>query len=177
MEGGRQTRSAQDVAELYRTYGPMVLRRIQHFYPPAEAEEVFQEVFLQVVEKIETFRAESSASTWLYRLATNHCINRRRNHGRRQELWVEFSPGSYWTRTSQEASQEAKLLLRELWMTLPEDLVQVGTYYYFDGMTHAEIARLIGVSRRTVGNRLEELTAHIQAADQTRQGKLAKGDT
>ena len=33
----------------------------------------------------------------------------------------------------------------------------VATYYYVDGLTHAEIARILDVSRRTVGNRLARL--------------------
>ena len=35
-------------------------------------------------------------------------------------------------------------------------------YYFVDGLTHAEIAGIVGVSRRTVGNRIEELTAKMR---------------
>ena len=33
----------------------------------------------------------------------------------------------------------------------------IGVYYFVDGMTHAEIAEVVGVSRRTVGNRVDEI--------------------
>jgi RNA polymerase sigma-70 factor (ECF subfamily) len=149
-----------EVGALYQRYGPMVFRRVLAFYPAQEAEEVLQEVFLQVLEKIETFRSEASPGTWLYRLTTNHCINRRRNQGRRSALWRAHG-GELWGGAAVGASQEPALLLQEVWERLPEELLQVGTYYYLDGMTHAEIARVLGVSRRTVGNRLEELTARV----------------
>ena len=41
-------------------------------------------------------------------------------------------------------------------------LFVVGVYYFLDGMTHAEIARILGCSRRTVGNRIEALRAQVQ---------------
>lgn len=77
---------ALDVRAVYERYGPLVLRRIQRFFQGPDAEEVFQEVFLLVIEKLDSFRAESSPATWLYRLTTNHCLNRLRLGGRRREL-------------------------------------------------------------------------------------------
>src|ERR1700745_1634421 len=45
---------------------------------PALAEDLTQDVFLQVFRKIHTFRAESAFSTWLHRLAVNIVLMRRR---------------------------------------------------------------------------------------------------
>ena len=69
---------AIDVAALYRRYGAMIHRRILKFHSRSEAEEVLHEVFLRLIENIDSFRGESSPATWLYRLATNHCLNRLR---------------------------------------------------------------------------------------------------
>ena len=77
---------AVDVGELYREWGPMVFRRILRFYDPVEAEEVLHEVFVKVLENSDGFRADASPSTWLYSIATNHCLNRLRNSKRRREL-------------------------------------------------------------------------------------------
>ena len=113
---------------------------------------------MRVLDKLATFRGDSSPVTWLYQLTTRHCLNRLRNEGRRKELWEEHSDAVYWSQPISSANQERTALLAELWKHLDEDLVAVGIYYHLDGMTHAEIARLMGCSRRTVGNRLEALT-------------------
>ena len=46
---------------------------------------------------------------------------------------------------------------------LPE-LAETGIYYFIDGMTHAEIARIVGCSERTVGNRIERIRKAAEAA-------------
>jgi len=148
--------AALSAAELHRRYGPMVLRRIRRFFDRQQSEEVFQEVFLLVLRKLDSFRGDSSPATWLYRLTTNHCINRMRLGGRRREL-LEQQAGALWAPAAPGANAEASALLGELAERLPEELLRIGVYYHVDGLTHAEIARLTGLKRRTVGNRLIEL--------------------
>ena len=49
----------------------------------ALAEEATQDIFIKVYTSIHGFRSESKFSTWLYRIATNHCINLNERHHRR----------------------------------------------------------------------------------------------
>lgn len=53
-------------------------------------------------------------------------------------------------------------MLAQIWRTLPEDLLEIAMYRHGDGLSHDEIAELVGVSRRTVGNRLEELQRRVE---------------
>jgi RNA polymerase sigma-70 factor (ECF subfamily) len=135
-----------------------MLRRIRRFYPAQEAEDVLQEVFVRAMEKLGTFRGDSSPVTWLYQLTTRHCLNRLRDEKRRTELW-DAHGDMFWAPAVTEPAQERNALLKQLWRTLDEEIVLIGIYYHLDGMSHAEIAEIVGVSRRTVGNRLAELEA------------------
>jgi RNA polymerase sigma-70 factor (ECF subfamily) len=54
--------------------------------------------------------------------------------------------------------------VRQLLLEVPEQLREIAVYYYVDQMDQEEIAALLGVSRRTVGNRLEEFKAAARAA-------------
>lgn len=77
----REERAFTELILLYeqRVYR-LVLRLLRD---PEEAREVAQEAFLQVFRSIETFRGESTLSTWLFRIAVNLAKNRRVSLGRR----------------------------------------------------------------------------------------------
>lgn len=155
--------STLDIAALYQRFGPMVLRRIRRFYAGEEAQDVLQEIFVRAIDKQSSFRGESSPGTWLYALTTRYCLNRRRDERRRKELLAEHDQAAHWSSAVQKEQQEQAVLLQQLWQDLDEELSLIGLYYYLDGMSHAEIAELVGCSRRTVGNRLLELEGQLQA--------------
>jgi RNA polymerase sigma-70 factor (ECF subfamily) len=63
--------------ELVSDYGRRVYGLVHRMIgSPAEAEDLTQEVFVQVFKAIGTFRGESKLSTWIYRIAINLCKNR-----------------------------------------------------------------------------------------------------
>ncbi len=158
--------STIDVGELYQRHAAMVLRRVLRFFPRDEAEEIVHEVFIKVLEQIDGFRGEASPTTWLYRLTTNHCINRARDRGRRAELWREH--GLWFTRTIHTDEQEAASFLSQFWRELDDETLAIGVHYFVDGLTHAEIARVHGCSRRTIGNRLDALRARAREFERDR---------
>lgn len=149
-------RGTIDLAALYRRYAPLVLRRVRRFVGPEEAEEVVHEIFLRALEKMDTFRAESSPVTWLYSLTTRHCLNRLRDRGRRRELMNQRA-NEIPTPQPPAPSTEATLFLDEFWRSLDPELSQIGVHYFVDGMNHDEIARVVGCSPRTVGNRVKRI--------------------
>ena len=157
----RSNHARPDVSALYQRYGGLVRARVRRFFSPEEADDVVQEVFVKVVEKVDTFRGESSPVTWLYQVTTRHCLNRIRDRSRRKALW-ELNDGPWWSAPVSGAQQEASALLKEVWRELDEETALIAIYYYLDGMGRDEIAPLVGCSPRTVSYRLEALRARAK---------------
>ena len=148
--------------QLYAQYGPMVLRRARAMLSDEHAaRDAAQEIFLKVLESMAQFRAESSPVTWLYRATTNHCLNLLRDGARRNRALDALA---FVSSDEAEAGLDERLTLNAVLAQVPEPLREIAVYYYLDQMSHDEIAQLIGVSRRTVGNRLVEFHAACKVA-------------
>jgi RNA polymerase sigma-70 factor (ECF subfamily) len=66
------------------------------------------------------------------------------------------------------ANAESAAIVRELLARVPDDLAEVAIHYYVDEMTHEEIARVRGCSRRHVGDLIERLHASLRDAEGVR---------
>jgi len=152
-----------DVAVLYRQFGALVLRRARRLVGDADAEEIAHEVFLRALEHGDAFRGESSPSSWLYRVTTHLGLNRLRDARRRADL-LERNGATVWDANDSGQRPEARAFLGQLWQTLDEELAMIGLLHYVDGMTTAEIGRVLGVSDRTIANRLRVLTEAARTA-------------
>ena len=62
---------------------------------------------------------------------------------------------------------EAAAEVRRLLALLPDDVAAAVVYHHLDGMTHAEVAELLGCSRRQVGYLLERAQGLWDRAEQT----------
>lgn len=145
-----------DVAQLYARYSRLVLRRIRRFYPHEQAVDILQDIFARVIEKSGGFRGEGTERAWLFGLTTRHCLARLRDERRRRTLLDEVGEVP-WSCPITQPSAEATVFLSELWRHIDEELLQIGVYYYVDGMSQDAIGELLGVTGRTISNRLKEL--------------------
>jgi len=72
---------------LYQKYSRRVYVFARRFVgDEGHAEDVTQEVFLQVFRKLDSFRGDSKFSTWLFRVSVNSCMNKRRALERERRL-------------------------------------------------------------------------------------------
>lgn len=151
------------MAALYRRYGALVLRRARRLVGDADAEEIAHEVFVRALEHADAFRGDASPTTWLYRVTTRLGINRLRDVRRRAALLERHGP-TVWDPNDPGQRSEARAFLLQLWQALDEELVMIGVLHYVDGLTTAEIGRMIGVTDRTIANRLKALADAAKAA-------------
>jgi RNA polymerase sigma-70 factor (ECF subfamily) len=132
--------------DIYRRYGAVVYRRARRMLGDEQAaKDVCQEVFLRLFRSLPEFE-RASPVTWLYKVTTNHCLNLIRDEQRHRKLLEARAA----TTTSVPSTPSLSALLRGF----PQELQEIAVYYFVDEMSQDEIARLLGVSQRTVSNRL-----------------------
>jgi RNA polymerase sigma-70 factor (ECF subfamily) len=149
-------------AELYRAYGPVIYSRCRRLLgEAAAAEDATQETFLRVLRHLETTPARDEALRWIYRIATNYCLNELRDQKKRPEPQESLPEGLDVGRPGEELLADRDLAAR-LVQRAPEKLRSVAWLHFVDGMEQAEVALVLGISRRTVINRLAEFTTNAR---------------
>ena len=121
----------------------------------ADAEDLAQETFLRAYEQIGSFRGASKFSTWLYRIAVNTCLNWRQREARRFQLQnraaEELSTQQAGGRDSAAAgSNEVQAAL----LKLPAKQRAAIVLTIYDGLNHAEAAKILHCSETTVSWRV-----------------------
>jgi RNA polymerase sigma-70 factor, ECF subfamily len=119
----------------------------------AEAEDIVQETFIAAFREMNSFRAEAKFSSWLYRIATNRCLNWRDRdvrRGRAYEGWsFERDTNTEVVSESDDATKVHAALLKLEHKQRAAILLTA-----FEGMNHAEAARVLGCSEATVSWRV-----------------------
>jgi RNA polymerase sigma factor (sigma-70 family) len=143
------------IDSLYLSHGPAVLRRAQRILNDhVEAQEVLHDVFTSLIENPSQFRGQSSIMTYLYSMTTHAALSRLRKTARRREL-LEITTKPQEMHMTEPA--QARVELRELLASLPEELAQVAIAYHLDRMSQDEIAATMGCSRQWIGKQLARL--------------------
>jgi RNA polymerase sigma factor (sigma-70 family) len=151
-----------DIEAYYTRYGPMVLRRCRRLLKDEQsAFDAMQEVFLKVLLARDRLTG-TYPSALLYRIATNHCLNRIREERRpgTGEYRDILHHLSYFN--NPEDSVVAGNLLDCVLKEAKESTRQVAVMYFVDGMTIKEIAATVKLSISGVHKRLEKLRRRIR---------------
>jgi RNA polymerase sigma-70 factor (ECF subfamily) len=141
-------------ADLYRQYGPVVYRRcLRLLKEPEAARDATQEVFVKLVRDMERLSDRATVLPWIYRVATNYCLNVRRNAARRGDD-AAMPDLELADQTSSEQFPD-RALARQILARFDASTQAVAVGILVDGMEHEEVAEALGLSRRTVARRLE----------------------
>jgi len=154
---------------LYANYSPSIYSHCCRFLrSAAEARDATQETFVRVMSRGIVVTCEKAAISYLYRTSTNVCLNilsKQKMEMRAATVLAMSTPIVRWPRF---ADREFILALLA---RCGEDQAQVAIMHYVEGMSQVEIADVLGITRRTVFNRLQKMACI--ARDLLRQGGQA----
>jgi RNA polymerase sigma-70 factor (ECF subfamily) len=154
-----------------------------------EAEDMAQEVFVQVFKAVGTFRGDSRLSTWIYRITVNLCKNRlkylRRRKSEAQDEYealaehAELSAGSGMTsgdiaRPDQMAEgHQLERALQSCILELEPDFREVLILRDVEDLTYEELCQVTGLPEGTVKSRLHRARAMLKLAVQRKMGETS----
>ncbi len=142
-----QAGDARAKDDLAKRHLPVLARIVRRYVRDADAEDVAQKAMLRALDKLETFRGESSFRSWLHRVASNVALNHARDN--RREVASEIDEADLITNTlgtQRLVAREAKARLVGLVEALPEKQREAVRLRLFADLSFAEIGQRIGIS-------------------------------
>ncbi|MGN6567024.1 MAG: RNA polymerase sigma factor [Flavipsychrobacter sp.] len=131
-----------DFKEIYTQYAPQVFRVCMGYInDPAQARDLTQETFIAVWQSMQTFRNESTISTWILRIATNNCLRALERSKRIQTADLPFDMPEH-----KEESIEDKLAFLYKCIAELEETERIIISLLLEDLPQAEIAAIVGLS-------------------------------
>lgn len=116
----------------------------------SDAEDVTQEVFVKVFEKLESFRGESTLGAWIKRITVNTTLNFLRQANRLQTVAFEHqSPLPDEPEVDETAWAHDIRRIHEAITELPDGCRAVFSLHLLEGFRHQDVAQLLGISEST----------------------------
>jgi len=158
------------VEEILRDHAPRVYNLARRILGnDADAEDVTQEVLVQVLQKLHTFRGESSFPTWLHRITVNAALAHRRKQAHRDEHRVHdpleqvfeeqgdhMSAVRRWSVQPDEQAldSERQSVIEQAIAKLPDNYRDIYVLADVEGLPNLEVADILGMQVPGVKSRL-----------------------
>lgn len=150
------------MARLYRDYGYVVFRRcLAYLGDTSSAQDAVQEVFVRALRAAPGFRGEANPRTWVCRIADHFCVDVLRQR-QRSPLLAKSDDQDDFDEAIGDDDRESFVTIRRLLEGLDPESRQLAVLYYVDELTQEELAAELGLSRRTIGKRLQHLLDHAR---------------
>ena len=124
-----------------------------------DIDDLFQEITIQIWHSVPTFRQESSATTWIYRISLNTAIK-----------WVRKEQKNFKAEALdnvQHILQESKIQMDERLAWLYEEINQLDeidrsiTLLLLDSFSYKEMADILGITESNVGVKINRIKKHL----------------
>lgn len=149
-------------AEIYREYERTVYNlALRLAGDPFDAADLTQEVFLRVFRHLGKFRGRSSLKTWIFRVALNHCRSRLSRRRRPLQPPTEDDGETEREIVDERRGPEERAVARDEGRRVEEALTRLPVEFReavvlrdLQGLTYAEIGRVLGARPGTVRSRI-----------------------
>lgn len=151
--------------EVYRAHAPRLFGLICRLVGRIDAEDLLQDTFLAAHRKLGLYRGESALGTWLFRLATNLCIDHLRSRGSR---WAQVTDGfddemdGHGATAGPVLGAINRMDLERAIAALPPGARLVFVLHDVEGFEHREIGDMLGVSDGTSKSQLHRARIRLR---------------
>ena len=164
-----QNRDMQAMEEIVRQYENQVYNIAYGMLgSPEDAQDITQDVFVSVWEKIGQFRFRSKFSTWLYRIAKNVSLNEKSRRTSRKTDVVEIDDSQAWVPVDHQTPED-EILASEQQQILHKALGQLKESYRtilvlreMDELSYEDLSAVLGCSIGRVKSRLYEARMQLR---------------
>jgi len=163
-----EERAFNELVRKYQTQIYAVARGMMRSHE--EAEDIVQEVFIRVYQRLNNFRGDSTFFTWIYRITVNLSLNALRKRKARQILSIDNTGLSIASKADHpdikmEKAETMERIARAI-EKLPGKQKMVFTLRYYQGLPHAEIARIMNRDVGTIRANYHQAIRKLQKAVQ-----------
>jgi len=144
--------------EIYTTYWNKIYRLCLGYCNNEElAKDLTQETFIKVWKALPNFRNESAISTWIFRIASNHCLRNIEKQKRRQTLPLTFTVEE--EDHSEEKNEKVNRLYQSIAKLKETDRLLISME--LEEVKQAEIAEILGISEVNVRVRIHRIKKEL----------------
>ncbi len=130
-----------------------------------EADDLAQETFVRVWQQREKFNPAAEFRPWIFAIAVNLARNRLRWWRSRPEVsldeWTDWGSQTATAATAAERAEQADAV-RAAIAALPVDLREAIVLFEYEQLSHAEIAAVVGATRKAVENRIHRARKRLR---------------
>jgi RNA polymerase sigma-70 factor (ECF subfamily) len=186
-----QARDEHAFNELVELHGPRVFRLVFRMLGRrAEAEDMTQEVFIQVFKAVSQFRGDCKLGTWIYRVAVNTCKNRSkylsRRHDGAQDAFDDIcdhaplhqakgvTTGDVSRPDQMVEGREVEHIVRVAISELESDFREALVLRDIENLSYEEITEILGLAEGTVKSRIHRARAMLKEIVERALGEKIK---
>lgn len=152
-----QKKSSKAFDELYKKYSPLVYGIcLRYTKNRNDAQDLLQECFIKIMDRIVDFRFEGSFEGWLRRLTVNEALNFIRLNSKSFEEYCDDSDISMASYDPDSLSSLSAQELLKYINALPDGYRTIFNLYVIEGYPHTEIAKMLNIAEATSRSQLKK---------------------